>query len=150
MNKRIYYLAAMTFLLTLGSCGNKSQESTEAEAQDSIQVEVMEDSINYYGIYKGTIPIAEAKGSTFESTVSLNKDGSFSAHVANGKGQIDQQGQFGKEGDVIILYLTGNKLRDNVKRYYRIEQGQLRILNEKKEPLSEDDTYVLKQVDVSM
>ncbi len=140
MKRTVYYLMALAFVLTLGGCGNSQQKGADAEMTDTMAT-TESDSVTYYGIYKGRIPIP-GTDRIIESTLSLNDDATFSLHAADVRGEFDEQGNYAVTDGLVTLFLTDHK-----PRYYRVEKGLLRILNDNKEPLSGDGVYTLKQVE---
>lgn len=144
MKRGFYFLFSVLLSFSFSSCGNKSNNETGTTESDSILIVDREgDRADYYGIYKGTIPVAASEGSSFESTLVLNDDNTFALHAADEKGEFDEQGNYAVAEGIVTLFLTDRK-----PAYYKLEEeSKLRILNDKKEPFSKDETYVLKQVE---
>ena len=107
--------------LILGSCQNKnektaetttSETTTEVVPQDSAEVmevsdgHTTENSVDWNGTYKGTIPCASCPG--IESTLTLNTDKTYvleSSYIGEKKQNFVDKGtfEFSKDGSFITL-----------------------------------------------
>lgn len=98
----------------------------------------------YCGTYEGTLPAAD--GSGIKTTVSLDKAHHFTAHLVyidKTDGSFNEKGTFSRENNILTLKQTDDEVT-----YYRIEPGQLRQLNQDKEPVKGNlaEHYILKKV----
>lgn len=93
-------------------------------------------------MYKGVTPAADCPG--IETTLTLNTDNTFTLRLV----YIDRDTQFDETGNFVldgnILTLTS---RDGTKSYYKVEEGQVRMLNADKQEVTGElaDMYILKQ-----
>lgn len=144
MKKGISFLFLALFSLAFFSCGNKNSSETDAMESDSVLLrDKAQDTVAYYGLYKGKLPPELGKGSSFETTLALNEDNTFVLYASDEQEEFNEQGNYGVTDDLVTLFMIDRK-----PYYYRLEEGRkLRLLNEKKEPWSKDDTYVMVRID---
>lgn len=143
MKKGISFLFLALFSLTFFSCGNKNSNETDATESDSVLLNNVQDTVAYYGLYKGKLPPELGKGATFETTLALNEDNTFVLYASDKQEEFNEQGNYGVTDDLVTLFMIDRK-----PYYYKFEEGRkLRLLNEKKEPWSKDDTYVMLRID---
>ncbi len=140
MGKGFYFLSVALVSLSLVSCGNHSKNDSDTVDYDSVAG--MEATAEYYGIYKGKIPSETENGEPFESTLSLNSDNSYALHASDGTQKFSEQGDFAVQDGVVILFLANQK-----PSYFKLEEGSLRALDDNQDPITNDMTYVLVQVD---
>ena len=65
MKKNLYWMAAAFITLTAVGCTNAKKANVSAAGSDTTQVVDMhtaETSLDYYGVYKGTVPAADCPG----------------------------------------------------------------------------------------
>jgi len=98
----------------------------------------------YCGVYEGTLPAADAPG--IKTTVSLDKAQNFTVrmvYIDKKDGDFTEKGTFSRDHDVLTFKQSNGEVT-----YYRIENGQLRLLNQDKEPVSGAlaEHYILKKI----
>lgn len=74
MKKNLYWMAAAFITLTAVGCTNAKKADVSAAGSDTTQVVDMhtaETSLDYYGVYKGTVPAADCPG--IELTLTLKR-----------------------------------------------------------------------------
>lgn len=74
MKKNLYWMAAAFITLTAVGCTNAKKADVSAAGSDTVQVADMhtaETSLDYYGVYKGTVPAADCPG--IELTLTLKR-----------------------------------------------------------------------------
>ena len=147
--KKMFYLTGTVLMCTFSimSCTNSKKTSVnENHEVDSTQVMDMhnaETSLDYFGIYKGTIPAADCPG--IRVTIVLNKDKTFTQQYL----YIDRKdNEFNDSGTFEIsrnLLTTTDK--EGEKSYYKVEEGRIVMLDNDKQVIKGDlaDMYVLKQ-----
>lgn len=62
MKKNLYWMAAAFTTLTAVGCTNAKKADVSAASSDTTQVEICilpKPSLDYYGVYKGTVPAAD-------------------------------------------------------------------------------------------
>ena len=117
----------------VSSCNTQSAENTETPAAETVEnnpespdMHTSETSLDWDGIYTGTLPCADCEG--IETTIVLSKDKTFE-RTAVYKGRKDSKfndkGKFSwdKAGRVITLELTDEKLS------YQVTEGNIVLLN---------------------
>lgn len=120
MNKTKIFLAvcAGSALLSLWSCGSKSQKP----ADETVAEEVVADSASYLGTYEGTFPCADCGGKVTELT--LNEDTTYDLNYRfEGKkdAPVHENGTYEVQGDSLIICVTPSS---GYKTYYRVvEEG---------------------------
>ena len=83
MKKNLYWMAAAFITLTAVGCTNAKKADVSAAGSNTTQVVDMhtaETSLDYYGVYKGTVPAADCPG--IELTLTLKKDRTYTYHWA--------------------------------------------------------------------
>ncbi len=147
MKRKFYYLSVALCTFVLFSCGKKSEGETAVTPQDTIiEAEGMDplaSTSDYLGIYKGYIPDQDG----IEVTLSLNNDSTFvlySVHYDKKDGILEEQGDFGVSNDGILTLF----MEDDPNRYFKIEKGELQILDGYKKPITgkNADKFILKQI----
>lgn len=133
-------------IAVLSACGNnKKAESTSAEVTETSQAPDMHtaaNSLDYYGIYKGTLPAADCPG--IETTITINPDSTITVHGAylERNSSYDDKGTYTLDGSILTM-----KQEDGSTTYYKVEEGQIRMLNADKQPVTGDlaPYYILKK-----
>ena len=141
--KRMFILAAAL----LAACGGNTQKKaasggaeTVAEAPD---MHTAETSLDYLGVYKGTLPAADCPG--IETTLTLAPDGSYALHLK----YIDRDSEFDEKGAFTVKenLLTLTPSEGGQPQYYKVEENRLRRLDAEKQPVTGAlaDNYVLQK-----
>lgn len=145
MKKKKYFVWIIFCTVLLAGCTNGKKAEDAKGTTDTAQVadlHTAETSLDYYGLYKGVTPAADCPG--IETTLTLNTDNTFTLRLV----YIDRDTQFDETGNFVldgnILTLTS---RDGTKSYYKVEEGQVRMLNADKQEVTGElaDMYILKQ-----
>ena len=105
-----------------------------------------ETSLDYYGVYKGTVPAADCPG--IELTLTLKKDRTYTYHWAyidRKDADFDETGTFTVKDNLLTLTEKGGEVS-----YFKVQEGSLVMLNNEKQPATGAlaDAYVLKQEEV--
>ncbi len=98
----------------------------------------------YCGVYEGTLPAADAPG--IKTTISLDKAQNYTERMVfidRENADFSEKGSYLVDDDMLTLKPSARE-----KTYYRIEKGQLRLLNQDKEPITGAlaEHYILKKV----
>ena len=133
MKKRILTIALIGFLIT--SCNKKSEETklentnkTEIKTDSTSSVgDNSQNSLDWNGTYKGTIPCADCEGIAMEIT--LNKDLTFtskSVYLGKEKNEFKVNGTFSwnKEGTNITTIE-----QDKTTAMYKVGENTITLLN---------------------
>ena len=116
------------------------------DKQETAQVPDMhnaETSLDYWGVYEGTLPAASSPG--IKTTLTLNKDKTFtlrSEYIDEKDGIFNDKGTYTLDGNVLTTKQEGGDIT-----YYKVEEGQLKMLDQQKQPITGDlaKFYILKQ-----
>lgn len=143
------YVLVVAVAAALFSCsGNPKADSTQTDKnkQETAQVPDMhnaETSLDYWGVYEGTLPAASSPG--IKTTLTLNKDKTFtlrSEYIDEKDGIFNDKGTYTLDGNVLTTKQEGGDIT-----YYKVEEGQLKMLDQQKQPITGDlaKFYILKQ-----
>lgn len=152
MKNKILTLALIALLIS--SCNKKSDDTkietttvTETKTDSIIAVgDNSQNSLDWYGTYKGTIPCADCEGIAMEIT--LNKDLTFtskSVYLGKEKNEFNENGTFSwnKEGNTITT-----ATQDKTTAMYKVGENKLILLNSEGKENSDSplaDMYVLNK-----
>ena len=145
MKKNVLILAAA---LALVACGGNAQRKTAASdsqttAAAAPDMHTAETSLDYLGVYKGTLPAADCPG--IETTLTLAPDGSYALHLK----YIDRDSEFDEKGAFTVKenLLTLTPSEGGQPQYYKVEENRLRRLDAEKQPVTGAlaDNYVLQK-----
>lgn len=140
--KKIFILACTCFLIY--ACGNnpKSNKSSDTDSVSVVDMHNAENSLDYQGIYKGTLPAADCPG--IETTLTVKKDNSFTLQLVyiDRNSTFSGKGSYTIDGNIIAL-----KSEDGSMQYYKVGENNLRMLNADKEEITGEltDNYILKK-----
>lgn len=143
------YVLAAALAAALSSCtGSQKADATKTDdkKQETAQVtdtHNAENSLDYWGVYEGTLPAASSPG--IKTVLTLNKDHTFalrSEYIDEKDGIFNDKGTYTLKGNI----LTATQ-EDGDVVHYKLEEGQLRMLNQEKQSITGDMAkyYVLKQ-----
>ena len=142
MKESLLILAAALAMVSCG--GNAQQKAATAGTQQTTaaapDMHNAETSLDYLGVYKGTLPAADCPG--IETTLTLKPDGTYSLHeeYLERNARFDAEGAYTLHGN--LLTLEGSDTT-----WYKVEENRLRRLTtDRKEvegPLAEH--YVLRK-----
>ena len=137
--KRIYLVLAFAILtLGLAACGSNGSNNKKADMHTS------ENSLDFYGVYEGMLPAADAEG--IKTKLTLNRDKTFvlqTQYVGKSDRVFEESGKFSvKDGSIVQLNLNSDGMDT-----YKIEEGRLRMLDTDMKVIKGDlaDHYILKQ-----
>ena len=144
MKERLLILAAALVMVSCG--GNAQQKAATAGTQQTTaaapDMHNAETSLDYLGVYKGTLPAADCPG--IETTLTLAPDGSYALHLKyiDRDSEFDEKGAYKVKGNLLTLTPM-----DGQPEYYKVEENQVRKLDADKQPITGAlaDMYVLKQ-----
>lgn len=127
---------------------DKSGSTTEAQpaATETVDMHTAENSLDYPGVYEGTIPAASGPG--IKMTLTLNKDKTFklrSEYIDEKDGIFNEQGKYVITGNIVTLELPQNE-----KKYFKVEEGRVRMLDQDQKVIEGAlaEHYILKQTTV--
>lgn len=143
------YVLIVAVAAALFSCsGNPKADATQTDKnkQETAQVPDMhnaETSLDYWGVYEGTLPAASSPG--IKTTLTLNKDKTFtlrSEYIDEKDGIFNDKGTYTLDGNILTAKQEGGDIT-----YYKVEEGQLKMLDQQKQPVTGDlaKFYILKQ-----
>lgn len=118
--KKLMIPAILLLALQIQSCQSNSSTTTATQATDDTTAYVdtthnSENSLDWAGTYKGTIPCADCPG--INTTISLNEDGTFKydAEYLDRKSTVQDSGTFMWHGNGSIIHLVGKDLNTKYK-----------------------------------
>ena len=123
------YVLVVAVAAALFSCsGNPKADATQTDKnkQETAQVPDMhnaETSLDYWGVYEGTLPAASSPG--IKTTLTLNKDKTFtlrSEYIDEKDGIFNDKGTYTLDGNVLTTKQEGGDIT-----YYKVEEGQLKM-----------------------
>ncbi|MGL4293464.1 MAG: copper resistance protein NlpE [Bacteroidales bacterium] len=149
--KGIYFcMVSFGLILLSASCKPKtasteSKENNQAEVQVSDQ-HTAQTSLDYPGIYEGTIPAADCPG--IKVTLILNKDKTYQMtndYIDRKDASYTDKGAYTIDGNYVTL-----DHKDGAPQYLKVEEGQIRMLDAEKQviPGEMGNHYILKQTKV--
>ena len=131
MNRKAFIFMAVLAILGLVSCA-----STKG----------VKDTVDWPGVYTGTIPAADAEG--INVSLTINKDNTFELkydYIGKPDSAFTKTGSFKwKTGYIIDLGLT----KDSTPSFYQVAEGKLTQLDMAGKPITGEfaDMYVLSKV----
>lgn len=144
MKKYVFFVVA---LIALAGCGNSQksggQETAKAETSQVADNHSAETSLDYWGVYEGTLPAASGPG--IKTKLSINKDSTFDIrleYIGEKDGVFENKGTYTIDGNILTL-----TQKDGETSYYKIEEGQIRMLDADKQPITGDleHYYIMRQ-----
>ena len=130
MKESLLILAAALAMVSCG--GNAQQKAATAGTQQTTaaapDMHNAETSLDYLGVYKGTLPAADCPG--IETTLTLAPDGSYALHLK----YIDRDSEFDEKGAFTVKenLLTLTPSEGGQPQYYKVEENRLRRLDAEK------------------
>lgn len=143
-------LFMMTSLLLGGvACKSGSERTKDGDLANTVATDSVVDmhtaeiSLDYPGVYKGTIPAASGPG--INITLSLNKNKTFkmiSDYIDEKDGVFADSGRYEIDGNIITLIE-----KDSPDRYLKVEEGKVRMLDADKQVVKGalENNYILTQ-----
>ena len=134
MKESLLILAAALAMVSCG--GNAQQKAATAGTQQTTaaapDMHNAETSLDYLGVYKGTLPAADCPG--IETTLTLAPDGSYALHLK----YIDRDSEFDEKGAFTVKenLLTLTPSEGGQPQYYKVEENRLRRLDAEKQPVT--------------
>lgn len=134
-------------IAVLSACGNsKKTDNTATDpvaAEQAADMHTAENSLDYQGIYKGTLPAADCPG--IEATLTINQDSTFTLnyiYIDRKDSKFDDKGTYTIDGAILTT-----KGEDGAITYYKVEEGQVRMLDAEKQPVTGPlaEHYILKK-----
>ena len=116
--------------LAIISCTNKAEnteETTSTETVEFIDEHTSENSLDWAGEYRGTLPCADCEG--IETRVVLNQDKSFTMTENYLKAEalvIESKGTFSWDKTGLIVTLEAE---DHLKRSFKVIENEIILLN---------------------
>lgn len=146
MKESLLILAAALAMVSCG--GNAQQKAATAGTQQTTaaapDMHNAETSLDYLGVYKGTLPAADCPG--IETTLTLAPDGSYALHLKyiDRDSEFDEKGAYKVKGNLLTLTPM-----DGQPEYYKVEENQVRKLDADKQPVTGAlaENYVLKKTE---
>ena len=134
-------------IAVLSACGNSKKTdgtATDPVAKEQVaDIHTAENSLDYQGIYKGTLPAADCPG--IEATLTINQDSTFTLnyiYIDRKDAKFDDKGTYTIDGSILTT-----KGDDGAITYYKVEEGQVRMLDAEKQPVTGSlaEHYILKK-----
>lgn len=125
MNKILIFIVAVIFV----SCGSNPSKNAD---QQIVDMHNAANSLDYQGVYKGTLPAADCPG--IEITLTLADDGTFKivSHYIE-RNTFDDKGTYTVDGNTLTLKYAS---KNNTVEYYKVEEGKLLFLDKEKRPIT--------------
>lgn len=146
-----FCMACFGLILLTAACKPKaaSTEPISGKSQTESQVtdpHTAETSLDYAGIYEGTIPCADCPG--IKVKLVLNKDKTYQIsndYIDRKDAAYTDKGSYSIDGNYITLNHTGG-----APQYMKVEEGQIRMLDAEKQVITGElgSHYILKQTTV--
>lgn len=141
--KKLFILSLAAFALySCGNTGKTVEEKVTTVIEEVADIHNAQNSLDYKGTYKGTLPAADAQG--METTITL-MDSTFTKDVVyiGKKGKFSEKGKYSwnKDGNIIILEGI-----DAPNKYF-VAENQLVALDMDGKKITGDlaDKYILKK-----
>lgn len=146
MKKEVLLVALAAVLFSCSGDKKTNDTKTNGNKQQSVQVSEVSnaiDSLDYLGVYEGTLPAASSPG--IKTTLTLNKDKTFtlrSEYIDEKEGIFNDKGTYSVNNNILTAKQDGGDVI-----YYKIDKGQLEMLNKDKQPVTGElaKLYILKQ-----
>lgn len=117
---------------------NKLREEVNCNKPDG---HTAENSLDYWGTYKGVLPAADCPG--IKTSISINKDKTYVSQTEyiGEKNKFTEKGKYTIDGNIITLTSSENNIS-----YYKVEEGRIRKLDNNKHIITGtmSDKYILK------
>lgn len=145
MKESLLILAAALAMVSCG--GNAQQKAATAGTQQTTaaapDMHNAETSLDYLGVYKGTLPAADCPG--IETTLRLKPGGAYEQHLK----YIGRDTEFDEKGGYTVRenLLTLTPADGEQPEFYKVEENRLRRLDAEKQPVTGAlaDNYVLQK-----
>lgn len=147
MRKYFYFAMVAICTITMIGCTNsKKTNNSDGSNADTTQVADMhnaENSLDYFGIYTGTIPAADCPG--IEVTLVFNKNKTYTqkyVYIDRKGADFDETGTFSIDGNLLETISENGE-----KSYYKVQEGRVMMLDKDKQPITGElaDMFILKQ-----
>lgn len=144
MKKRnLILLAPAAFLFTACCYVTKGEGCVSESSTTEVVQEIhnAENSLDYEGTYKGTMPAADCPG--INITLNLLEDGTYSeTNEYIERSTFEDKGTYHVEGNVLTAVSEKNDTS-----YYKVEENQLKKLNKEKAEVTGElaKYYILKK-----
>ena len=146
MMKSIYVAAIALCSITLMSCNSSKKTDATNSNADTTQVTDMHNagnSLDYFGVYKGTTPAADCPG--IIQTLTLNSDYTYQlnmVYIDRPGSDVNDSGTFSIDGNIITT-----QPKDGRESYYKVEEGRVVMLMADKQPVTGElaEHYILKK-----
>ena len=139
----LYWLIVVLAILGLGACS--STQSLDKDNSGSVDIHSSKTSLNWAGVYSGTIP--SASGSGINVLLTLNRDNTFSlsySYIDKPENSFTNGGTFkwDKTGSIIILKVK------KLPPYYMVGENKLTQLDMSGKIITGElaEDYVLKKL----
>lgn len=135
MKKRAYFVVIPLLVITIFSCTGSKRSDASATSADTTQVTDMhnaENSLDYFGVYKGTTPAADCPG--IEQTLTLSKDRTYHLsriYIDRKDADFTESGTFTIDGNILTTLP-----KEGEPSYYKVEEGRVRMLMKDKQPVT--------------
>ncbi|WP_295939757.1 copper resistance protein NlpE [uncultured Alistipes sp.] len=132
-------------LTTLVACGGNTQKKKTADGAatttEAPDMHNAENSLDYKGIYTGTIPAADAPG--IEVRLELKDNGTYLMHMKfiDRESEFDEVGAYAVKVNTLVLTPESGEGIS----YYKVEENRLRMLDADKQPIAGElsELYIL-------
>jgi len=128
---------------TQNTANNNRTETRTDTLTTAIDIHTAENSLDYWGTYKGTLPSASGEG--METTLTLRRDMTYTletVYVGKDDNTFEEKGDYSIDGNVITLsnHSDGNQ-------YYQVQENQVVKLDNNRQKITGSlaDHYILKK-----
>ena len=145
--RKIFYAACHFAGLAMTGCGSDKPKAHDNEGNAVAKCETndkhnAENSIDYQGTYKGTLPAADGPGINMALTINNDSTYTLEYDYIERDGKFKEQGNYTVEGNLMTLTEKEGQMS-----YFKVEEGQLRQLDNDKQPITGEleAMYILKK-----
>lgn len=143
MWNKLWILTAVVTLVACGGNSTSKMQTGQVAEEEVVDMHTAANSLDYVGVYKGTLPAADCPG--IEVTITLRADGTYT-EINNyiERDTFTTTGKYTVEDNLLTLETEGFDRPD----YYKIEENRLRMLDAEKQPIKGvlEANYVLNKI----
>jgi uncharacterized lipoprotein NlpE involved in copper resistance len=126
MRKFIFVVSIASLVLSLGACGSKNDSKNQEATVVTDAAHNSQNSLNWDGVYTGTIPCADCEGIQVQITLNLDETYQMTYHyIAKDEATYDYTGTFKWNDDGSIITLDNSE----VPRFYKVGENKLTQLD---------------------
>lgn len=140
-NKIIFLTLLLSFSCKTPQSGVNQMESIQEESRTVNLHHQSQNSLDWTGIYEGVLPCADCEG--IRTVLFLKESGNYqktSYYLGKSASGFVEEGIFKWLPDGNRIQLTDN---ENTHTYFKVEENQLRLLDQKGNPIESDSKMLL-------